>query len=101
MVTPRSFASRVWVKNDEDRTWHPAGCSGSGARLLVCTPEHLEVWAEGDKPLKVLVPEHDDNIDDPGGHGTEDHDAHAPDRHHPGRVRGSRRRASRARRPPR
>jgi leucyl aminopeptidase len=23
------------AQNDEDRTWHPAGCSGSGARVLV------------------------------------------------------------------
>jgi alpha/beta superfamily hydrolase len=25
-------------------------------------PEHLEVWGQGDKPLKVLVPEHDDYL---------------------------------------
>jgi uncharacterized protein len=28
-------------------------------------PEHLAVWAEGDKPLKVLVPEHDDYLKPP------------------------------------
>jgi uncharacterized protein len=27
--------------------------------------EHLEVWAEGGKPLKVLVPEHDDYLQPP------------------------------------
>ncbi len=33
--------------------------------LRFSTPEHLEVWAEGDKPLKVLVPEHDDYLQPP------------------------------------
>ena len=30
--------------------------------LRFSDPEHLDVWAEGDKPLKVLVPEHDDYL---------------------------------------
>jgi hypothetical protein len=33
--------------------------------LRFSKPEHLEVWAEGDKPLKVLVPEHDDYLQPP------------------------------------
>lgn len=28
--------------------------------LRFSDPEHLEVWAESEKPLKILVPEHDD-----------------------------------------
>jgi alpha/beta superfamily hydrolase len=42
----------------------------SGAVLLspplrFCDPEHLQVWAEEGKPLKVLVPEHDDYLQPP------------------------------------
>ncbi len=33
--------------------------------LRFSTEEHLEVWAEGGKPLKVLVPEHDDYLQPP------------------------------------
>src|SRR4051794_37999179 len=33
--------------------------------LRFSRPEHLAVWAEGGKPLKVLVPEHDDYLRPP------------------------------------
>jgi alpha/beta superfamily hydrolase len=33
--------------------------------LRFSRPEHLEVWAEGGKPLKILVPEHDDFLKPP------------------------------------
>ncbi len=33
--------------------------------LRFSEPEHLEVWAEGEKPLKVVVPEHDDFLQPP------------------------------------
>jgi len=33
--------------------------------LRFSTPEHLAVWAESGKPLKILVPEHDDYLQPP------------------------------------
>ena len=33
--------------------------------LRFCSDEHLQTWAEGGKPLKVLVPEHDDYLRPP------------------------------------
>ena len=33
--------------------------------LRFCSDEHLQTWAEGGKPLKVVVPEHDDYLRPP------------------------------------